>query len=82
MKIYIGSLGYTTTEEDIKKVVEKKFGKVKSVQLVKDKDTGQSKGYGFIEMERKKDAMKVIEKMNGEIINGTHVKVSVARKSY
>ncbi len=81
MKIYVGSLDYDTSEEEIKTAFEK-MGKVISVTLAKDKNTGMSKGYGFVEMSTKQEALKAIEKMNNEFVGARMIKVSVVKKRY
>ncbi|MDO8444758.1 MAG: RNA-binding protein [Deltaproteobacteria bacterium] len=56
------------------------FGKVDSLTLVKDKDTGKSKGFGFVEMPNEAEAMAAIEKLNGQVVGGNMIRVKKADK--
>ncbi|MFO8235220.1 MAG: RNA-binding protein [Bacteroidales bacterium] len=78
MNLYVGNISDMVNESELKKIFEK-FGDVKSVKLITDKETGSSKGYGFIEMENKEDGKKALEKANGMEINGKRLKVNIAR---
>jgi len=64
MNIYIGNLGYSVRENDLKEVMED-YGAVVSVKIVKDRETGRSKGFGFVEFENAEDAKRVIAELNG-----------------
>lgn len=77
-KLYVGSLPYSTTEEELKELFGQ-FGAVSSVRLIKDKFTGQSKGFGFVEMESADDAQKAIEGVNGAQLSGRTLIVNTAR---
>jgi RNA recognition motif-containing protein len=63
MKIYVGNLSYRTTEEEIEQLFAD-FGDVKSVQIIKDKMSGRSKGFGFVEMEDDAEAKEAIEALH------------------
>ncbi len=78
MNIYVGSLSYNVTEEDLKQAFEP-FGEVESVRIIKDMYTGRSKGFGFVEMPAKSDAQSAIESLNGKELKGRTVKVNEAR---
>ncbi|MGH1486553.1 MAG: RNA recognition motif domain-containing protein [Cellvibrionaceae bacterium] len=78
MKIYIGSLPYSTTEAELKTLFSA-FGKTNDLSLVKDKDTGKSKGYAFIEMKQNIDADNAINALNGSIFQGKEIKVNQAQ---
>jgi RNA recognition motif-containing protein len=78
MNIYVGNLSYNVDEEELKKLFEE-FGEVKSAKLILDKETQESKGFGFVEMENNEDAKKALEKLNGEEVNGRRLKVNIAR---
>ena len=80
MNIYVGNLSYETTEEDLRSAFEQ-FGKVDSVSIIKDKFSGQSKGFGFIEMPTKGEGQSAIEGLNGKERNGRTLKVNEARPS-
>ncbi len=77
-KLYVGSLPYHTTEEELKNLFGQ-FGPVSSSRIITDKFTGQSKGFGFVEMENADDAQKAIEAVNGAQLGGRTLVVNVAR---
>ena len=64
MNIYIGNLNYRVREEDLRQTLEE-YGTVNSVKVVKDRDTGRSKGYAFAEMPYDDEARNLIEELNG-----------------
>jgi RNA recognition motif-containing protein len=76
--IYVGSLPYNVTEEDLKQELEP-FGEVESVRIIKDMYSGRSKGFGFVEMPAKSEAQCAIESLNGKELKGRAVKVNEAR---
>lgn len=78
MNIYVGSLSYDATEDDLKKAFEA-FGQVESVNIIKDRYTGRSKGFGFVEMPVKDEAYAAIEGLNGKELKGRKVTVNKAR---
>lgn len=78
MNIYVGNLSYDITEDKLKEVFGE-YGNVAGVNLVKDRYTGQSKGFAFVEMERQFDAEEAIKKLNGSLVNGRSLKVNLAR---
>jgi RNA recognition motif-containing protein len=63
MNIYVGNLSRQTTEDDLRQAFEA-FGEVESVNIIKDRVSGESKGFGFVEMPAKAEAEKAIEEMN------------------
>jgi len=65
MNIYVGSLSYKATEEDLRQAFEG-FGQVESVNIIKDKYSGESRGFGFVEMPDKTEAQSAIEGLNSE----------------
>ena len=69
MNIYIGNLSYGVKEADLTALVEE-FGAVSSVKVIKDRDTGRSKGFAFCEMENDAEAKEAIEKLNGTDFSG------------
>lgn len=77
-KLYVGSLPYATTEEELRDLFSQ-YGNVASVRIITDKFTGQSKGFGFVEMENDEDAQKAIEGMNGTQLGGRTLIVNNAR---
>jgi len=74
MTIYVGNINYSLTEEDIRNIFEV-MGKVESVKIVQDKRSGKSKGYGFIEMPDKKEAMEAIKTLDGKEVSGRNLRV-------
>ncbi|MBU2629744.1 MAG: RNA-binding protein [Proteobacteria bacterium] len=78
MKIYVGNLSYQVTEEDLRQALEP-FGQVESVAILKDKQTGQSKGFGFVEMNSKAEGQAAIEGLEGKELKGRALKVNEAR---
>jgi RNA recognition motif-containing protein len=78
MDIYVGNLSYQTTEDELKTTFEQ-FGQVASVRIVKDKFSGDSKGYGFVEMGSKEEASAAITGLDGKELNGRTLKINEAR---
>ena len=78
MKIYVGNLSYEVTEEDLRLALEE-FGQVESVTIIKDKQSGQSKGFGFVEMASKAEGQSAIEGLNGKELKGREINVNEAR---
>jgi len=78
MNIYVGNLSRQTTEDDLRKAFEA-FGQVESANVIQDKFTGESRGFGFVEMPAKQEAQKAIEEMNGTDLGGRAVNVNEAR---
>ncbi len=78
MNIYVGNLPYGTTDEDLKSVFAE-FGEVSSVNIIKDRMTGNSKGFGFVEMDNDEEGQKAIDEVNGKELQGRPLKVNLAR---
>jgi RNA recognition motif-containing protein len=78
MNIYIGNLNYKVRENDLKEVMEE-YGIVDSLKIVKDRDTGKSKGFAFVEMPNDSDAQRAIEELNGAEYDGRTMVVKEAR---
>jgi RNA recognition motif-containing protein len=78
MKIYVGNMPYGVTEEDLKQSFEA-FGQVTSVTIIKDKMSGQSKGFGFIEMASAEEGQAAISGMNEKELKGRKLNVNEAR---
>ena len=78
MNIYIGNLNYRVREEDLKQVMEE-YGVVDSVKIIKDRETGRSKGFAFVEMANDEDAKKAIEELNEAEYEGRQMVVKEAR---
>ncbi len=78
MNIYVGNLSYEVTDEDLKEAF-KIFGEVETVRVLKDNDTGRSKGFGFVEMSNNADAQSAIDGLNDKELKGRTLKVNTAR---
>ena len=78
MNIYIGNLNYRVREEDLKQVMED-YGVVDSVKIIKDRETGKSKGFAFVEMPDDAAAKKAIEELNEAEYEGRQMVVKEAR---
>jgi RNA recognition motif-containing protein len=78
MNIYVGNLSYEVTEADLKTEFEA-FGEVTSVSIIKDNYSGQSKGFGFVEMPKLTEGQAAITGLNGKQIKGRAVTVNGAR---
>jgi RNA recognition motif-containing protein len=77
MNIYVGNLSFNVTEENIRNAFEA-FGKVASVTLVKDKYSGQPRGFGFVEMADQAEAQTAIKNLNGKELLGRQLNVNEA----
>jgi RNA recognition motif-containing protein len=77
-KLYVGNLSPNTTEEDLRWLFSK-TGHVVSIELVKDKETGKSKGFAFVEMISVGDTGKAVSEYNDYMLNGRKIKVSPAK---
>ena len=78
MNIYVGNLSRETTEDDLRQAFET-LGQVESVNIIKDRFSGESRGFGFVEMPSKQEARKAIEEMNGKDLMGRAINVNEAR---
>lgn len=78
MKIYVGNLSYEVTEDDLK-LAFKEFGQVESITIIKDKYSGQSKGFGFVEFASKAEGQAAIDGLNGKELKGRSLNVNEAR---
>ena len=78
MNIYVGNLNYRVREDDLKQVMEE-YGTVESVKIIKDRETGKSKGFGFVEMGNDAQAKQAIEELNGAEYEGRTMIVKEAR---
>ena len=78
VNIYVGNLSYEVTEEDLKQAFED-FGQVVSVNIIRDRYSGLSRGFGFVEMPAKAEAQSAINDLNGRELKGRTLNVSEAR---
>lgn len=77
-KLYVGSLPYETTKEDLEGIFGK-VGTVKEATVISDRDTGRSKGFGFVEMSSEEEAQKAIAELNGTQIGDRTIVVNEAK---
>jgi cold-inducible RNA-binding protein len=77
-KLYVGGLAYSVTEAELEALFAEK-GKVVSAVVIKDRDSGQSKGFGFVEMEDDTEAQNAIKDLNGKEVSGRTIIVNQAR---
>ena len=77
-KLYVGNLSYTTTEEDLRTLFAQ-AGTVTTVTMIKDRDTGRSKGFAFVEMGTQVEAQQAISRFNGQQLQDRALTVNLAR---
>jgi RNA recognition motif-containing protein len=77
-KLYVGGLAYSVTEKELEDLFAE-HGTVVSTAVIKDRDSGQSKGFGFVEMSDDAEAKKAIEALNGKDVGGRQITVNEAR---
>ncbi|MFH1760224.1 MAG: RNA-binding protein [bacterium] len=78
MKIYVGNLSWEATEDDLRQAFES-FGQVKSANIITDRDSGRSRGFGFVEMPEQSEAQAAIDGMKGKEFKGRELNVNEAR---
>ena len=78
MNIYVGNLSYEVTEDALREAFEE-FGAVESATIIKDKFSGKSRGFGFVEMSSKSEAQSAIDGLNGKELKGKALNVNEAR---
>ena len=77
-KMYVGNIPYKATEEDLKELFSE-YGEIESVKIIQDQFTGQSKGFGFVEMVNEEDAKKAMAGLNEKDFMGKSLRVAEAR---
>ena len=77
-KLYVGNLPYSVSSSDLEQVFQA-HGSVESAQVITDRDTGRSKGFGFVEMRNDEEAQEAIQALNGQELNGRELTVNEAR---
>lgn len=77
-KLYVGNLPYSVTEDALREVFSA-CGTVDSANMITDRDTGQSKGFGFVEMSSDSEAQKAIQELNGTTMDNREIKVNEAK---
>ena len=78
MNIYVGNLSYDTQNDDLRTAFEQ-FGQVDDARVVEDRESGRSRGFGFVEMANDSEGRKAIEEMNGTDLQGRTITVNEAR---
>ena len=78
MKLYVGNLAFQTTSEDLQQLFAQ-AGTVESASVVEDRETGRSRGFGFVEMSSKEEGEAAIAQFNGKEVNGRNLTVNEAR---
>lgn len=79
MNMYISNLSFHTTDEDLRKLFAQ-YGAVSSAKVITDRDTGRSRGFGFVEMESSKEASEAMKNLDNKEIEGRPISVAVARE--
>ena len=79
MNIYVGNLSWSMSDDDLSNLFTQ-FGSVSSAKILKDKVSGRSKGFGFVEMESNAEATKAIREMNDSTIEGRNIVVNLAKQ--
>ena len=78
MNIFISNLSYSLTEADLNDLFEN-YGNVSSAKIIKDRETGRSRGFGFVEMDNDDEALDAIENLNQSELGGRNINVSEAK---
>jgi len=79
MNMYVSNLSFHTTEDELRKLFEE-FGTVSSAKVITDRETGRSRGFGFVEMGSNDEASKAMKGLNGKDLEGRSMSVSEARE--
>ncbi len=77
-KLYVGNLSFDTSSQDLEELFGQ-VGTVESASVIEDRDTGRSRGFGFIEMSSKEEAEQAIDQFNGKEVDGRELKVNEAK---
>ena len=78
MNMYVSNLGFHASDDDLRKLFEA-FGQVSSAKVITDRETGKSRGFGFVEMASHTEASQAMGKLNGKELEGRFISVTVAR---
>jgi cold-inducible RNA-binding protein len=78
-KLFVGNLDFSTTSQDLERVFAV-AGTVESTSVVSDRDTGRSRGFGFVEMSSATEARKAIDELNGHEVGGRQINVDIAKE--
>jgi RNA recognition motif-containing protein len=79
MNMYVSNLSFHTTDEDLRKLFTQ-YGTVSSAKVITDRETGRSRGFGFVEMESSKEANEAMKNLDNKEIEGRPISVTVARE--
>jgi RNA recognition motif-containing protein len=79
MNMYVSNLSFHTTDNDLRKLFEQ-FGSVSSAKVITDRETGRSRGFGFVEMESEKEGNEAMKKLDQKEVEGKVLSVSIARE--
>lgn len=79
MKLFIGSLSWGTDEDSLREAFER-FGEIEYAKVITDRETGRSRGFGFITFVRQEDAEAAMQEMDGSELDGRNIKVNEARE--
>lgn len=77
-KLYVGNLPYSFDDQSLQSEFSQ-FGQVESARVITDRETGRSKGFGFVEMSSEDEANNAIDKLNGQSVGGRNITVSIAK---
>ena len=77
-KLYVGNLSFSTTDQDLEEVFAE-LGTVESTNIITDRDTGRSRGFGFVEMSSPEEAQNAIAELDGKEVDGRNLKVNEAK---
>ena len=78
MKLYVGNLSFNTSNQDLSDIF-KEIGPVESSNIIEDRETGRSRGFGFVEMTSQADGERAITELNGKEVDGRELKVNEAK---
>jgi RNA recognition motif-containing protein len=78
MKLYVGNLSFQTSSQELQELFAT-IGKVESATVVEDRETGRSRGFGFVEMSSQEEGEKAIAELNGQEVGGREIKVNEAK---
>lgn len=78
MKLYVGNLSFNTSTQELEQIFGE-IGTVESTNIIEDRDTGRSRGFGFVEMSSKEEGQNAIEQLNGKEIDGRELTVNEAK---
>ena len=79
MNMYVSNLGFQTSEDQHRKLFEP-FGQVTSAKVITDRETGRSRGFGFVEMNSSQEGNEAMSKLNGKDVDGRTISVTIARE--